>query len=118
MPDLVPVIDNEADQSILEHGLQSTVVKDSVVTLITFTNGGPGPAFIDGVRGNFNADGELFVDIDTVRKDSARATASNPTTQILFPKGQRLEVGQVLDVKGIHYLDVSAELRATLFGHR
>lgn len=119
MPDLVPVIDNETDQSVLVPGVAEAVPKDSIVTILTFENNGPGPVFIDGVHGNFNADGEMFLFIDTVEKDSARATASNPTPQLLYPnQGQRLEEGQVADVKGIHYIDTTGELRATLFGHR
>jgi len=118
MPDLVPLIDSEAEQSILEHSLSGTVPKDTLTTILTFTNGETFPVFIDGVRGQANADGEFFVFVNTVLKDSVRVTASHPTAQFPFPnKGQRLEPGDIMDVKAIHYLDVSADIRATIFGH-
>jgi hypothetical protein len=119
VPDLNPIIDTEADSSILEHGSSDVVTKDNILTLLTFTNNGPGDAFIDAIRGECTADAEFFVTVDTVQKDSMRTSIASPTAQFLFPnKGLKIPKDSVVAVRVAQHVDTTAQARASMFGHR
>lgn len=119
MPDLVPILDDNPIASILEPGSLSDLAPDGKGTVLSFTNAGPDVAWIDGVRGEGDVDFEMFLLIDTVQKEATRASIATPKAEILYPTPQRLEVGQLLEVKVEHHTpNELANFRVTLFGHR
>lgn len=119
MPDLIPLIDTEADSSIFEHDGSNAVTQNNLLTLLTFTNNGPDDAFINSIRGECTADAEFFVFLDTVQKDAVRTSIVNPSAQFLFPnKGLKVPKDSTIDVKVEQHVDAIAEATASLFGHR
>jgi hypothetical protein len=119
MPDLIPLVDDKPVASILEPGSLSDLAAGGKGTVLSFTNAGPDVAWIDGVRGEADVDFEMFLLIDTVQKEATRASIATPKAEISYPTPQRLEVGQLLEVKVEHHIDGElGNFRATLFGHR
>ncbi len=118
MPDLVAIVDDNPVASILEHDSHTDLANGGEGTVLTFTNGSTKVAWIDGARGEGDIDFEFFLYIDTVRKDATRASIATPKAELLFPTPQRLEPGQILQLKvEHHYPDDLANFKATLFGH-
>jgi hypothetical protein len=120
VPDLVPIIDQEADSSIFEHAEVDSLTFGGKHTLLTFENTGPGDAIIDSIRGEADIDAEFFVFLNAVQKDATRTSISTPTAQFLYPnKGLKVPPGSTIEVKMEHHFDDdTATARVSLFGHR
>jgi len=118
MPDLFPILDDKPETSIREFGEIAALAADATGTVLSFTNAGPGVAWIDGVRGEGDGDARWQLVIETVVKDSTRTSIATPKAEFLFPTPQRLEAGETLEVKVTNCIDGLGKYNASLFGHR
>ena len=121
MPDIQPILDLNPIDSIREASTLPDQDAEDVGIILTFTNNGPGIAWIDVIRADANLDGEFFLHFDNEAeaRDAYRTSPSELTANFTFPRPQKLVVGSKIQVKGLHHITGKTALfRASLFGHR
>jgi hypothetical protein len=118
MPDLIPILDLKPDTSIREYGSIANLAEDAKGTVLSFTNAGPDPVWIDGVRGEGDGDGLWELVYDTVVKDSTRNSISSPKAEFNYPTPQKLDAGSTIEVKVTNCIGELGAYNASLYGHR
>lgn len=99
-------------------GANAAVLPNILTTLVSYTNTGSGPLFIDGWLGTGQYEGDWFFVIDGVTTPEDRSSASTMRAGTQYTSPRRLEVGSIIDIKVEHYGSATGQFSATIFGHR
>jgi hypothetical protein len=113
----IPVV-ARPDVTLEVPGNNAAVPPNILTTLVSYTNVGTEPLFLDGWIGTGEYEGDWFLVIDTVTKPEDRSSASTMRAGIQFTSPRRIEPGSIIDIKVEHYGGATGQFSATLYGHR
>lgn len=106
------------DVSVEIPGENLAVPASSLTTIMTYTNAGTDPLFVDGWTGKGQFDGDWDLYVDTVRKDGGQSVAAGNDAQHMFTSPIRVAAGGIVDLKVTHYGSSTGEFKGTILGHR
>lgn len=112
------ILSPTATASILEFDEELTVAANSVTTILSYTNTGS-LLYLDTLIATGEVDAEYRLVINGTTKMKYRTSEQNRTMNVPFPMSQLIQIGDIVDIKVIHYHTAStADFSANIIGHR
>lgn len=107
------------DVSILSHNSVSTVAHGVETTILTYTVPLPDSIYFDGVMATGTSDGLWAIYINSSRRIGFWTSEQDRTGSHRFPAPIKLNVGDIVDIKVIHYHpEFTADFEVTFLGHK
>lgn len=104
--------------SILEYDDVTTIAANALTTILSYTVVGTA-LLVDQIIASGDVDAVYFLVVDGSIKAQYRTSEQDRTAKFNFPVAQKFSIGQVIDIKVIHYdTGDTSDFNATLIGHQ
>jgi len=106
-----------AQDEVIAFSNRPTVAGNSIFTLLSYTNTGK-DLWVDKIVAQGNIEAEYSIYINTVEIIPYRTTGSQLTMDMSFPTPLKINPGQTVDIKVLHWFNKPADFKVSLIGHK
>lgn len=111
------IISTAGSSSVWEYAEISSVAASAVTTILTHTVT-TSKLFLDMILASGDVDAEFIIVVNGSNKARYKTSEQDRTAKFLFTAAQRFNVGDIIDIKVVHFASTSGAFNASLIGHK